>query len=70
MLMFLGYIVNVFCIAYSMFSDNETPAFIGLLLTYILTLNDELFYFVLEEAEFETQLISLERLYHLCKLAP
>lgn len=66
----LGYIVNMFCIGFCMFSSNQNPAYIGLLLPYILNLNDELFYFVLGEADFETQLISLERLYHITKLAP
>jgi ATP-binding cassette, subfamily C (CFTR/MRP), member 1 len=70
-LVYVGYIVNMFCIGFCMFSSsNDSPASIGLLLAYILNMNDEIYSFVLEEAEFETQLISLERLYHITQLPP
>jgi hypothetical protein len=42
----------MFCIGYAMFSKNSNPAEMGLLLAYILNLNDELFQFVLDEADF------------------
>lgn len=39
-LVYVGFIVNMFCIAYCMFGPNTNPAFIGLLLSYILNMND------------------------------
>jgi ABC-type multidrug transport system fused ATPase/permease subunit len=53
-LVYVGYIVNMFCIGFCMFSSNQNPAYIGLLLSYILNMNDEIYSFVLEEADFET----------------
>lgn len=44
----LMYIVNMFTIGFSMFSATTNPSYLGLLLIYVLNLNDELFQFVLD----------------------
>jgi hypothetical protein len=43
----LIFIVNTFTIGFSMFSPTTNPSNLGLLLIYVLNLNDELFQFVL-----------------------
>jgi hypothetical protein len=47
-LVYLTYLINVFSIGFCMFGPNISPSLIGLLLTYILNFNDELFQFVLD----------------------
>lgn len=69
-LVYMTYLINMFSIGFCMFGPNINPSYIGLLLSYILNFNDELFQFVIDETDFETQLISLERLYKLMNLSP
>jgi hypothetical protein len=47
-LVYLTYIINVFSIGFCMFAPNINPSYIGLLLSYILNFNDDLFQFVID----------------------
>lgn len=47
-LVYLTYVINMFSIGYCMFGAIMNPSYIGLLLTYVLNFNDELFQFVLD----------------------
>jgi hypothetical protein len=46
-LVYLTFIVNIFSIGFCMFAPGIDAVNIGLLLTYILNLNDELYQFVI-----------------------
>lgn len=62
-LAYLCFFVNIPCIGYCMFSDETDPAVMGLLMTYALFLIFNVSEVILCSANFETKLVSVERLY-------
>jgi ATP-binding cassette, subfamily C (CFTR/MRP), member 1 len=56
---FLSYLVNMPCIGYCMFSNNSSPALMGLLMVYALSLSDCMVSLTLASTYFETKLVSL-----------
>ena len=62
-LAFLCFFINMPCIAYCMFSAQSDSSIIGLLMTYALYLIFNVANLVLTEADFETKLVSIERIY-------
>ena len=69
MLSFLSFMINMPAIAYCMFL-GDNASLIGLLMVHALNLSEGIVGFTLEEAEFETQLVSIERLYRFMKIQP
>jgi hypothetical protein len=60
---FLSFLVNMPCIAYCMLGNSSNPALMGLLMVYALSLSDCMISLTLSSANFETKLVSLERIY-------
>jgi hypothetical protein len=55
-------------IGYCMFSSNENPSLAGLLLTYALTLADDIIDTVFSITYLETKMISVERVSNFMKI--
>ena len=66
---YLSFTINMPAIAYCMFV-GDNASLVGLLMVHALNLSDEIVGFTLEEAGFETQLVSVERLYRFMKIEP
>ena len=58
------------CIAYCMFSADSTSSVIGLLMTYAMYLIFSVAGLILCEADFETKLVSIERIYKFMEIEP
>lgn len=58
------------CIGYCMFSNNSNPALMGLLMVYALSLSDFMINLTMASANFETKLVSLERIYTFMNIEP
>ncbi len=70
MLAYLSFFINMPCIAYCMFSSNTDPSTMGLLMAYGLSLSYSIVGVALCQADFETKLVSLERIYKFMKIEP
>jgi ATP-binding cassette, subfamily C (CFTR/MRP), member 1 len=66
----LCFFINMPCIAYCMFSADNDSSVIGLLMTYALYLIFNVSGLVLSEADFETKLVSIERIYKFMEIEP
>lgn len=60
-LSFISFFVNMTAIAYCMFSENENPSLAGLLLTYALTLADDIIDTMFCFTSLESKMVSVER---------
>lgn len=58
------------CIAYCMFSADSDSSIIGLLMSYALYLIFNVAGLILTEADFETKLVSIERIYKFMDIEP
>jgi hypothetical protein len=69
-LAFLSFLVNMPCIAFCMFNNTSNPSLVGLLMVYALSLSDDIIGLVLSLTDFETKLVSLERIYKFMHIEP
>ncbi len=51
-LTYLSFFVSLPCIGYCMFNNSDDPATMGLLLTYSLSLSDNVVWLILSQADF------------------
>ena len=69
-LQFLGFVINLTAIGYSIFNGSDDASILGLLLTYSMNLNGEIIATSSNFAFSETQMVSVERVRNFTKLEP
>ena len=70
MLTYLSFCVNMTAIGYCILSSNDNPSLAGLLMNYAIGLSTDIIYFIMSVANFETKIVSLERIYNFMKISP
>jgi ATP-binding cassette subfamily C (CFTR/MRP) protein 2 len=66
----ITFFINMTAIGYCMFSENENPSLAGLLLTYALTLADDIIDTIFSVTYLETKMVSVERISTFMKIEP
>jgi len=66
----LSFVVNMAAIAFCLLSDNKNSSLVGLLMTYALTLNEDILNFMFCYAYVETNMVSYERILNFMEIEP
>lgn len=66
----MSYCINMSAIGYCILSSNENPSLAGLLLTYALTLNEDITGFIFSLAGVETKMVGFERVCSFMEIEP
>ena len=64
----LTFFINMSAIGYSILSNNQNAALLGLLLTYAMNLNEDIINSIFSYAYMETKMVSVERVLNFTKI--
>ena len=69
-LTYLSFFINMASIGYCLLSDNTNASLAGLLMNYAINLSNDIIVFTNSVTQFESKIISLERIYSFMHIEP